>query len=86
MDWDAFFKAMIAEEHAADKKYAAAAQQTDDPTLKKLLEQFQYEEDVHADLLETQYARRRKQQAAVGRRNHIHRRERPLTAMAHSAS
>ena len=38
MDWDAFFKAMIAEEHAAYKKYAAAAQQTDDPALKKLLE------------------------------------------------
>jgi rubrerythrin len=64
MDWDAFFKAMIAEEHAAYKKYAAAAQQTDDPNLKKLLEQFQYEEDVHADLLETEYARWRKQKAS----------------------
>ena len=64
MDWDAFFKAMIAEEHAACNKYATAAQQTDDPALKKLLEQFQYEEDVHADLLETEYVRWRKQQAS----------------------
>jgi rubrerythrin len=63
MDWDAFFKAMIAEEHAAYKKYAAAAQQTDEPALKKLLEQFQYEESVHADLLESEYGRWRKKQA-----------------------
>jgi rubrerythrin len=64
MDWDAFFKAMIAEEHAAYNKYAAASQQADDPALKKLLEQFQYEEDVHADLLEREYVRWRKQKAS----------------------
>ena len=64
MNWDAFFKAMIAEEHAAYNKYAAAVQETDDPALKKLLEQFQYEENVHADLLETEYARWRKQKAS----------------------
>ena len=64
MDWDAFFKAMIAEEHAAHKKYAAAAEQTSDPALKKILEQFMYEEDVHADLLESEYGRWRKQKAS----------------------
>jgi rubrerythrin len=63
MDWDAFFKAMIAEEHAAYNKYEAAAQQTDDPALKKLLDQFKYEESVHADLLESEYGRWRKRQA-----------------------
>ncbi len=62
MDWDAFFKAMIAEEHAAYNKYATAAQQTSDPALKKLLEQFQYEESVHADILEKEYNRWRKKQ------------------------
>lgn len=64
MDWDTFFKAMIAEEHAANKKYADAAAQTDDPALKEMLEQFEYEESVHADLLETEYGRWRKQKAA----------------------
>jgi rubrerythrin len=63
MDWDAFFKAMIAEEHAAYNKYETAAKQTDDPALKKLLEQFKYEESVHADLLENEYGRWRKRQA-----------------------
>jgi rubrerythrin len=63
MDWDSFFKAMIAEEHAAYNKYAAASEQTTDPALKKLLEQFQYEESVHADILEQQYARWRKQKS-----------------------
>ncbi len=61
MDWDSFFKAMIAEEHAAYKKYAAAAAQANDPKLRELLEQFQYEESVHADVLERQYEKWRKQ-------------------------
>jgi rubrerythrin len=60
MDWDSFFKAMIAEEYAAKAKYAAAAAQASDPKLKELLEQFQYEEGVHADLLEGEYAKWRK--------------------------
>ncbi len=64
MDWDAFFKAMIAEEHAAHNKYAAAVQQADDAPLKRLLEQFKYEESVHADLLENEYGRWRKQKAS----------------------
>lgn len=55
MDWDAFFKGMIAEEHAAYAKYDAAAAQTSDKKLKELLEQFRYEESVHADLLEREY-------------------------------
>lgn len=55
MNWDAFFKAMIAEEHAAYDKYDAAAAQASDPKLKKLLEQFRYEESIHADLLEHEY-------------------------------
>jgi len=63
MDWDSFFKAMIAEEHAAYNKYAAAAKQTIDPKLKELLEQFQYEESVHADVLEREYEKWRKQKA-----------------------
>jgi rubrerythrin len=62
MNWDDFFKAMIAEEHAAKAKYAAAAAQVNDPKLKGLLEQFQYEESVHADLLEREYAKWRKTQ------------------------
>jgi rubrerythrin len=60
MDWDSFFKAMIAEEYAAKAKYAAAAAQASDPKLKQLLEQFQYEEGVHADVLEGEYAKWRK--------------------------
>jgi len=63
MDWDAFFKGMIAEEHAAYAKYEAAAAQTSDKKLKELLEQFRYEESVHADLLEREYAKWKQQQA-----------------------
>lgn len=63
MNWDDFFKAMIAEEHAAYDKYAAAAAESTDPALKRLLEQFQYEESVHADILEKEYGRWRKRQA-----------------------
>jgi rubrerythrin len=61
MNWDSFFSAMIAEEHAAHDKYAAAAAQASDPALKKLLEQFQYEESIHADILEQEYNKWRKQ-------------------------
>jgi rubrerythrin len=61
MNWDSFFTAMIAEEHAAHDKYGAAAAQASDPALKKLLEQFQYEESIHADILEQQYNKWRKQ-------------------------
>lgn len=63
MNWDAFFKAMIAEEHAAYAKYEAAAAQAGDKKLKELLEQFRYEESVHADLLEREYEKWKKQQA-----------------------
>jgi rubrerythrin len=63
MNWDAFFKGMIAEEHAAYAKYEAAAAQTSDKKLKELLEQFRYEESVHADLLEREYEKWKKQQA-----------------------
>ncbi len=63
MDWDKFFQAMIAEEHAAYRKYDAAAAQAPDPALKELLEQFRYEESIHADILEQQYAKWRKKQA-----------------------
>lgn len=63
MNWDDFFKAMIAEEHAAYAKYEAAAAQATDPALKALMEQFQYEESVHADILEREYSRWRKSQA-----------------------
>lgn len=63
MNWDEFFKAMIAEEHAAYAKYGAAAEQAGDPALKKLLEQFQYEESIHADILEQEYAKWRKKGA-----------------------
>ena len=62
MNWDDFFKAMIAEEHAAYAKYEAAAAQAADSALKALLEQFQYEESVHADILEREYARWLKRQ------------------------
>jgi rubrerythrin len=57
MNWDEFFKAMIAEEHAAYAKYAAAAAQASEPKLKELLDQFRYEESVHADLLQREYDR-----------------------------
>jgi rubrerythrin len=63
MNWDAFFKGMIAEEHAAYAKYEAAAAQASDKKLKELLEQFRYEESVHADLLEREYEKWKKQQA-----------------------
>lgn len=55
MNWDDFFKTMIAEEHAAYAKYATAAAQAGDPKLKELLEQFQFEESVHADVLQREY-------------------------------
>lgn len=63
MNWDEFFAAMIAEEHAAYDKYGAAAAQAAEPALKKLLEQFQYEESIHADVLEREYQRWRQRQS-----------------------
>ena len=63
MNWDDFFKAMIAEEHAAYAEVRGGGGRGPRLRAKTLLEQFQYEESVHADILEREYARWRKVQA-----------------------
>jgi len=63
MNWADFLRIMVMEEKAAQAKYALAASQTDDPFLKDVFEKLQYEESVHADLLENEYNKWLKQQA-----------------------
>jgi rubrerythrin len=64
MNWEEFFQVAIQEEHKAEAKYGGAAAQTDDPKLKDIFEKLQYEESLHADLLESEYGRWRKQKAS----------------------
>ena len=46
-----FLQMMIAEEEAAQKKYTLAAESTDDPKAREMLQKLAYEEEMHADLL-----------------------------------
>lgn len=62
MNWADFLKIMIMEEQAAQAKYELAAAQTEDLTLKNIFERLQYEESVHADLLESEYNKWLRQQ------------------------
>ncbi len=78
MDWDAFFKAMIAEEHAAHNKYAAAAQQADDDPLKQLLEQLQVRRKRPRRPIGERVWSLAEAEGVIGRRSHNHRRGRPL--------
>ncbi len=46
-----FLRTMIAEEEAAQKKYALAAAEAENDETRDLLERLAYEEEIHADLL-----------------------------------
>lgn len=53
--WETFFKMMIMEEHGAQKKYEMAMElAADQPALKKLFARFAAEEQIHAQLLESE--------------------------------
>ena len=53
--WETFFKTMIMDEHAAQKKYEMAVELASDlPALKKIFERFAAEEQIHAQLLESE--------------------------------
>jgi len=52
--WETFFKMMIADEHGAKMKYAMAMNLAEEPQLKKIFERFMREEEVHAQLLESE--------------------------------
>jgi rubrerythrin len=45
---------MIADEHGAKMKYAMAMNLAEEPQLKKIFERFMREEEVHAQLLESE--------------------------------
>jgi rubrerythrin len=53
--WDVFFKMMIMEEHGAQKKYQMAQELAVSPELKKLFARFAAEEEIHAQLLESEF-------------------------------
>jgi rubrerythrin len=63
MNWEEFFQVAIEEEHKAEAKYGSAAAQTDDPKLKDIFEKLEYEESIHADLLEIERKKWVKKQA-----------------------
>mgnify|MGYP001282413055 CR=1 FL=1 len=53
--WETFFKMMIMEEHGAQKKYEMAMElAADSPELKKIFARFAGEEQIHAQLLESE--------------------------------
>ena len=52
--WQTFFKMMIMEEHGAQKKYEMAQELAESPALKKIFARFAAEEQVHAQLLESE--------------------------------
>lgn len=60
MDWLNFLKVMALDEEAAYKKYDLAAQLTDDPRLKQLLERLRDEEQFHTQYLMDEYEKMRK--------------------------
>jgi rubrerythrin len=51
MDWQAFFKKSMEEEKRAEARYREAAAATEDPSLKKALEDLAYEESLHQQIL-----------------------------------
>jgi len=52
--WQTFFKMMIMEEHGAQKKYEMVQELAESPALKKIFARFAAEEQVHAQLLESE--------------------------------
>ena len=52
--WQTFFEMMIMEEHGAQKKYEMAQELAESPALKKIFARFAAEEQVHAQLLESE--------------------------------
>ena len=52
--FETFFKLMIMEEHSAQMKYKMAMERATSPEVKKLLARFAGEEEVHAQLLESE--------------------------------
>jgi rubrerythrin len=51
MDWNSFFEEAMQEEIKAEARYRKAAAATDDPDLKKALEDLAYEESLHQQIL-----------------------------------
>ena len=51
MDWELFFTESLQEEIRAEERYRKAAASTDDPDLKKALEDLAYEEGLHLQIL-----------------------------------
>ncbi len=54
MSWEMFFKMMIMEEHGAQKKYELAKDQAASPDLQKILARLAAEEEMHAQILESE--------------------------------
>ncbi len=54
MSWETFFKMMIMEEHGAMKKYEMAKGLAVSPELQKIFARFAAEEEVHAQILESE--------------------------------
>ncbi|MGQ9584209.1 MAG: hypothetical protein ACUVXG_02260 [Anaerolineae bacterium] len=67
MDWLNFLKVMALDEEAAYKKYDLAAQLTDDPGLKKVLERLRDEEEFHTQFLMEEHDKLQKLLKAEGR-------------------
>jgi len=57
MDWLSFIKIMMIEEHAARAKYQLAVDLAPDEGMKTFFARLRDEETVHADFLETEYAK-----------------------------
>ena len=52
--WEMFFNMMIMEEHGAEKKYEMAMRLAESAELKKIFARFAQEEQVHAQILESE--------------------------------
>ncbi len=52
--WDMFFNMMIMEEHGAQKKYEMAQDMAESAELKKIFARFAAEEEIHAQILESE--------------------------------
>jgi rubrerythrin len=52
--WETFFRMMIVEEHGAQKKYEMMQGLAESAELKKLFARFAAEEEIHAQLLESE--------------------------------
>jgi rubrerythrin len=67
MDWLSFIKIMMIEEHAARAKYQLAVDLAPDEGMKTFFARLRDEETVHADFLETEYAKLEKKMMGVAR-------------------